>query len=107
MSNQATIPVVYDPRYIDLDQFAARLEDGRAFVICVPYEKSRPTPRSNDLVLVERTKNDLSELLLCVTIYGADRTWTLRTQDPPHLELPMSSTNLTIVGLCIGRYQTL
>lgn len=100
-----TIPIVMDPRWSATEQWATQIDATQHYVICVTYKDARPLPRPDDLVLVERTRGDLIEHALYYTRLTPDG-WRLQAEDDATIILPMSH-GVTVLGLCIGRYQSI
>lgn len=101
----SSVPIVYDSRYAGMEQWAARLDGSQAYVVCVSYEQARARPRPGDVVLVERTRDDLSEFLLCNVVLRPDGSWHLTTSEAPYVDFIISAGDIKILGLCVGRYQ--
>jgi len=100
-----TIPIAVDLRWANMEQWAAQIEATQHYVICVTYKDARPLPRPDDLVLVERNRGDLIEHALYYTRLTPDG-WHLQAEDDETVILPMSQ-GVTVLGLCIGRYQSI
>ena len=105
-TNLSNIPIVCDSRYAGMEQWAARMDASQAYVVCVAYEQARAMPRPGDVVLVERTRDDLCEFFLCTVLLTADGEWHLTTSDAPYVDYLMNANDVRIIGLCIGRYQS-
>jgi hypothetical protein len=89
-----------------MEQWAARIDASQAYVVCVAYEQARAMPRPGDVVLVERTRDDLSEFFLCTVVLKPDGAWHLTTSEAPYVDFLINASDIKILGLCVGRYQS-
>lgn len=102
----SNLPVVVDPRWSQIEQWAAQLDTTTSYIICVTYSQARPMPRPDDLVLVERSRGDLIEHALYTVTLNGDGRWVLKAKDAPSVEIPMEDTSIKLLGLCIGRFES-
>jgi len=100
-----SIPIAVDQRWVNMEQWAAQINATQHYVICVTYKDVRALPRPHDLVLVERSRGDLMEYALYYTVLISG-VWHLQAEDDATVALPMSPS-VTVLGLCIGRYQSI